>query len=65
MLAISSGGLAQNFPLAMVSSRGPYYLLTWKDSNVFLQKGPFLHDFEGAHRPRAGRPVGQSATGYQ
>ena len=21
-----------------------------------------MHDFEGAHRPRAGRPVGQSAT---
>ena len=48
-----SGGLAQNFPPAMVSLRGPYYLLTQKDSNVFLQKGPifskkgpFLHDFE-------------------
>ena len=55
-----SGGLAQNFPPAMVSLRGPYYLLTRKDSNVFRQKGPFfskkgpfLHDFE---------PVGQSAT---
>ena len=53
-----SGGLAQNFPPAMVSSRGPYYLLTRKDSNVFLQKGPLfskkgalLHDFEGGHGP--------------
>ena len=42
-----SGGLAQNFPPAMVSSRGPYYLLTRKDSNVFLKKGAFVHGFEG------------------
>ena len=27
--------------------KGPYYLLTRKDSNIFLQKGSFLHDFEG------------------
>ena len=51
-----SGGLAQNFPPAMVSSRGPYSLLTLKDSNVFLQKGPFLHGFEGASPPQPSRP---------
>ena len=63
----SSGGLAQNFSPAMVDSRGAYCLLTRKDSDIFLQKGPFfskngalLWDFEGAHRP-----MGQSATAYK
>ena len=42
LTGIYSGGLAQNFPPAMVSLRGAYYLLTQKDSNVFRQKGPFF-----------------------
>ena len=65
----TSGALAQNFPPAMVSSRGPYHLLTRKDSQVFMQKGPFQQKggpfcmiLRGAQWPRAGRPVGQSAT---
>ena len=43
----ASGGLAQNFSAAMVDC----LLTTRKDSNIFLQKGPFLRDFEGGGGP--------------